>query len=91
MYHSRRVDRAAGQSNGGWRLGQRCEGGGGYGLGTIRYVGTMTGGDHSGQAWVGIELDSPCGKHDGTVHGTRYFSCRPRCGLLIKASKLARQ
>lgn len=34
--------------------------------------------------WIGVELDTADGKHDGTVNGTRYFECRPGHGLFVR-------
>ena len=34
-------------------------------------------------ARVGIELDSPYGRNDGTVDGHAYFACAPQHGLLV--------
>ena len=34
--------------------------------------------------WLGIELDLANGKHDGAVHGVRYFECAPGHGLFVK-------
>lgn len=28
------------------------------------------------------------GKNDGTVEGVKYFSCRPKCGIFVRADKL---
>ena len=34
---------------------------------------------------MGVELDLPNGKNDGSVAGTRYFSCPQRYGLFARA------
>lgn len=48
--------------------------------GIIRYV---------GEAALGVELDEPVGKHDGSVDGQVYFSCAPLHGVFTKAKHLA--
>ncbi|KAJ1452081.1 hypothetical protein M885DRAFT_528127 [Pelagophyceae sp. CCMP2097] len=35
---------------------------------------------------VGVELEGPCGKHDGTVKGREYFRCPPQHGLMLAPS-----
>jgi kinesin family protein 13 len=37
---------------------------------------------------VGVELDAPTGKNDGTVQGITYFTCRPKHGIFVRADKL---
>jgi kinesin family protein 13 len=53
--------------------------------GVIAYIG---GTDFSGGTWIGVELDAPTGKNDGSVQGVRYFTCRPKCGIFVRADKL---
>ncbi|XP_043575066.1 kinesin-like protein KIF13A isoform X5 [Chiloscyllium plagiosum] len=53
--------------------------------GTIRYVGTV---DFSTGIWVGVELDFPAGKHQGTIEGKEYFHCSPRCGIFVRPNRL---
>ncbi|KAK7862050.1 hypothetical protein R5R35_011474 [Gryllus longicercus] len=53
--------------------------------GVIAYVGPT---EFASGTWVGVELDAPTGKNDGTVQGVQYFSCRPKCGIFVRADKL---
>eukprot|EP00873_Tetraselmis_striata_P009555 jgi/Tetstr1/429819/TSEL_019686.t1 len=53
--------------------------------GTIRYYGPTL---FAEGEWVGMELEVPEGKNDGTVKGIHYFECKPNCGLFVKASIL---
>ncbi len=37
---------------------------------------------------MGVELDAPTGKNDGTVQDIFYFTCRPKHGIFVRADKL---
>lgn len=40
--------------------------------------------------WLGIKLDKPSGKNDGSVGGVRYFSCPPKHGVFAPPSRIQR-
>nr|XP_023648602.1 CAP-Gly domain-containing linker protein 4 isoform X1 [Paramormyrops kingsleyae] len=40
--------------------------------------------------WVGIELDKPSGKNDGSVGGVCYFTCPPKHGIFAPPSRVQR-
>lgn len=38
--------------------------------------------------WVGIELDEPTGKNDGSLSGTRYFDAKPNTGVFVREKRV---
>ena len=69
------------------KVGDRCEIDGDR-RGTVRYVGAVSVLSPDGSAWVGIELDEPLGKNDGTCKGKRYFTCNPNYGVFLRPDKV---
>lgn len=71
-------------------VGARCEVKSGDGTidrrGTIRFVGEASMG--KGGMWVGVEMDEPTGKGDGSVEGVRYFTCAPKYAVFVRADKV---
>lgn len=57
--------------------------------GTIAFLGPIESlpGTH-GAPWIGIALDEPTGKNDGSVNGERYFQCAKNTGIFVRAEKV---
>ncbi|KAJ8964376.1 hypothetical protein NQ317_003093 [Molorchus minor] len=53
--------------------------------GVVAYIGET---EFASGTWIGVELDAPKGKNDGNVKGTRYFTCKPKHGMFVRADKL---
>jgi dynactin complex subunit len=49
--------------------------------GSIKYVGKTKFAKKN--VWLGLELDKPTGKNDGSVKGVRYFNTKPSHGLFV--------
>ncbi|KAI2549506.1 kinesin family member 13B [Homo sapiens] len=60
---------------------------GAHKTGVVRYVGPA---DFQEGTWVGVELDLPSGKNDGSIGGKQYFRCNPGYGLLVRPSRVRR-
>lgn len=48
---------------------------------SVRYIGPTK---FSGDEWVGVCLDLPVGKNDGSVDGVRYFYCPKASGVFVR-------
>lgn len=55
-------------------------------FGEVAYIGSVRG-LPEGQ-WIGVRLDKPLGRNDGTVEGERYFECKPLHGAFVRREKL---
>ncbi|VDD80908.1 unnamed protein product [Mesocestoides corti] len=55
--------------------------------GTVAYIGTT---QFSPGKWVGVVLNEPLGKNNGTVQGKRYFDCQENCGLFVRVPQSAK-
>ncbi|KAJ3191686.1 emp24p/erv25p- protein [Irineochytrium annulatum] len=53
--------------------------------GSIRFIGETA---FAAGKWVGIELDVPNGKNDGSVNGERYFDTEPMRGVFVRPTQV---
>merc|ERR1719356_1616368 len=51
--------------------------------GHVRFLGAT---EFAEGEWVGVELDTPSGKNDGSVKGVQYFSCPRNHGVFVRQS-----
>lgn len=68
------------------QVGQRVEVLGKGVQGVVAYVGTTL---FAYGKWVGVILDEPKGKNNGTVDGKAYFQCKDNYGSFVRQSQLA--
>lgn len=54
--------------------------------GTVRFVGTVQNAQPG--YFVGVELDTPEGKNDGTFKENRYFQCQQGFGLFVRPNSV---
>lgn len=54
--------------------------------GTVAYVGATL---FASGKWVGVILDEPKGKNDGTVQGKSYFTCKENHGIFVRQSQVS--
>ncbi|RHZ87456.1 hypothetical protein Glove_34g89 [Diversispora epigaea] len=56
--------------------------------GTLKFLGLI---DIKPGIWAGVEVDIPgTGKNNGDINGVSYFTCSPKSGIFILASKLSK-
>eukprot|EP00439_Symbiodinium_sp_Y106_P019034 s1897_g2.t1 len=53
--------------------------------GTVRFCGQT---EFAGGVWVGIQLDDPVGRNDGTVKDVVYFTCPPNHGIFVRPAQV---
>lgn len=57
--------------------------------GSVAFVGPISSlPGPSGAPWIGIALDEPTGKNDGSIKGERYFQCEKNRGIFVRADRV---
>jgi len=64
-------------------IGQRVETPGGIGI--IRFIGTT---QFAAGNWIGVELEKPTGKNNGSINDVEYFSCKPLHGVFVRPASV---
>ncbi|KDO29311.1 hypothetical protein SPRG_05848 [Saprolegnia parasitica CBS 223.65] len=54
-------------------------------FGTVRFIGDVIG--FQG-LWLGVELDTPSGKNDGSIKGEYYFRCEDKYGVFVRPTQV---
>ncbi|KAG8234046.1 hypothetical protein J437_LFUL014771, partial [Ladona fulva] len=68
------------------KIGQRVEVGGKDVQGVVAYVGTTL---FAPGKWIGVILDEPKGKNNGTVMQKTYFECKENHGTFVRQSQIS--
>lgn len=75
----------------GIEVGKRCRvGGDDTRRGEVRYVGDVKEIPNGQGLWVGVHLDEPVGKNDGSISGTRYWGepSELKHGVLVRPERV---
>jgi tubulin-folding cofactor B len=56
--------------------------------GEVKFVGEVPQIPGTVGAWVGVALDEPTGKNDGSIDGEKYFECSPKHGVFVRAERV---
>lgn len=56
--------------------------------GRVAYVGEVKEIPGGIGPWVGVELDEPTGRNDGSIEGKIYFECKPKCGVFVRPERV---
>lgn len=56
--------------------------------GTVAFIGPVEQIPGSIGPWVGVRLDEPTGKNDGSVGGVRYFDAQEKHGVFIRPERI---
>ncbi|XP_014207258.1 dynactin subunit 1-like isoform X2 [Copidosoma floridanum] len=67
------------------KIGQRVEIGGKDCQGAIAYIGHPA---FAAGKWIGVILDEPKGRNNGTIKGQFYFKCAENHGMFVRQSQL---
>jgi dynactin 1 len=67
------------------KIGQKVKVTGKDVQGLIAFVGPT---NFAPDTWIGVKLDEPKGKNNGTVQGVEYFKCEDKHGLFVKPSQI---
>ncbi len=54
-------------------------------LGMVAYVGLT---EFAAGKWIGVVLDEPKGKNNGSVQGKEYFQCKDKHGMFVRQTQI---
>jgi len=79
-------DDCGAESVNGMTVGDRCEVQPGARRGTVKFVGEVE--QLQPGYWVGVQLDEPLGKNNGTIKGIQLFECPDGHGTLVRGKNI---